>query len=114
MAKAKKSIFDDFYGQRHFHLQVLATHPEWQRRGAGTSLCNWGIQLAEMTGMAISLFASPMGRKLYRHLGFQDVVEVEVSVEGEHESVTALAMIYEPIPMHTRGEIKWKSRSKEP
>jgi ribosomal protein S18 acetylase RimI-like enzyme len=96
MAKAKKSIFDDCYGQRHFHLQVLATHPKWQRRGAGTSLCDWGMRLAKMTGMTISVFASPMGRELYRHLGFRDVSDVKVSVKGEQESINVLAMSYEP------------------
>lgn len=47
LADAKKSHFDKIYGDRQVHLLVLATHPDYQRHGAGTRHCQWGIELAK-------------------------------------------------------------------
>jgi ribosomal protein S18 acetylase RimI-like enzyme len=95
LATSKKIIFDELYGQKYFTLQVLATSPAWQRRGAGTMLCQWGITISLWTGMAISVFASPMGQALYRRLGFRPISTVNLVVEGDSESVSVLAMSYE-------------------
>ena len=97
MAKARKSLFDDYYGNRHFQLQVLATSPKFQRIGAGSMLCKWGIELAERTGMSISVFASPMGRKVYAKLGFCRVRDVIVQAETEDQRIVLTAMAYEPV-----------------
>jgi ribosomal protein S18 acetylase RimI-like enzyme len=95
LERSKKAIFDRLYGQRHFTLQVLATHPDWQRRGAGTMLCRWGITVSLFTGTTISVFASPMGQALYSRLGFCLMSRVELAVEGDEESVVVSAMGYE-------------------
>jgi hypothetical protein len=95
LERSKKAIFDHMYGQRHFALQVLATHPDWQRRGAGTMLCRWGIIVSLFTGTTISVFASPMGQALYSRLGFCLMSRVELTVEGDEESVAVSAMSYE-------------------
>jgi predicted N-acetyltransferase YhbS len=95
LATSKKIIFDNLYGQNYFTLQVLATRPAWQRRGAGTMLCRWGIQISLWTGMAISVFASPMGQVLYSRLGFRPMSTVKLIVDGDSESVSVLAMSYE-------------------
>ncbi len=96
MSKSKKSLFDHRYGSKHFHLQILATHPSYQRRGAGASLCSWGIKLAERRAMTITVFASPMGELLYEHLGFRSVALVTVKADDDDESVTLAAMVYRP------------------
>jgi predicted N-acetyltransferase YhbS len=95
LATSKKINFDKLYGQNYFTLQVLATRPAWQRRGAGTMLCQWGIQISLWTGMAIAVFASPMGQKLYSRLGFRPMSSVTLIVDGDSESVSVLAMSYE-------------------
>jgi GNAT superfamily N-acetyltransferase len=109
LAQSKKIIFDGSYGRRHFTLQVLATRPGWQRKGAGTMLCNWGIKMSLWTGMAISVFASPMGRKLYSHLGFRPISEVKLAVDGDDESVAVLAMSYEADLALTSGRQQTQS-----
>lgn len=96
MAKAKKSLFDDYHRGRHFQLQILATLPKFQGRGAGSLLCRWGIKVAESKGMPISVFASPMGRKLYSKLGFGKVRDVVVQVDADDLRVVLTAMSYEP------------------
>ncbi|KAF2803349.1 uncharacterized protein BDZ99DRAFT_482196 [Mytilinidion resinicola] len=93
---SKKLLFDSQFGASHFQLQILATHPEFQRRGAGGQLVGWGIQLAQCLNMAISVFASPMGERLYLRLGFVSVASVFVNVEKELESVVLAAMVYVP------------------
>ncbi|OCL07415.1 hypothetical protein AOQ84DRAFT_295130 [Glonium stellatum] len=106
LASSRRVLFDRYYGTRHFQLQILATHPEHQRRGAGSSLCRWGMQLAKERNMAISVFASPMGKQLYRHLGFHSLASVTIKVQEEDDYVILEAMAY--IPHYTQrpqGEV---------
>lgn len=94
MEVARRRYFSDIYGADHIHLKILATHPDYRRRGAGTKLCNWGIDLAKKNQTYISVFASPMGEKLYAHLGFKELAVVVVQVKGEEEKVSITAMLY--------------------
>lgn len=96
MEVAHRRYFSDIYGADHIHLKILATHPDYRRRGAGTKLCNWGIDLAEKNRAYISVFASPMGEKLYARLGFKELAVVVVQVKGEEEKVSISAMLYTP------------------
>lgn len=103
MEVAHCQYFSDIYGTNHIHLKILATHPDYWRRGAGTKLCNWGIDLAEKNRTYISVFASPMGEKLYARLGFKELAIVVVQVKGEEEKVSISAMLYTP----GRGKGSW-------
>jgi len=96
LASSKRHLFDKYYGTRHFQLQILATHPDHQRRGAGSALCNWGMQVAKELNVAISVFASPMGKQLYRHLGFNSLASITIKVQEEDDFVTLEAMAYIP------------------
>lgn len=103
----QRKYFDDVYGAKHLHLRIMATHPDYQRRGAGTMLCNWGISEVQKKNSRISVFASPMGKLLYTHLGFEELGVVVVQVEGEEEKLIIPAMLYEP----SRGKGSWCSIS---
>lgn len=94
MAKAKKKWFDDEYGTKKLHLRILATHPDYQRRGAGIQHCNWGMKLAKEQKVPVTLFSSPLGQKLYSHIGFDLLATTTVQVEGEEEKLFIGAMIY--------------------
>ena len=96
LASSKRHLFDKYYGTRHFQLQILATHPEHQRRGAGSALCKWGMQVAKELNVAISVFASPMGKQLYRRLGFNSLASITIKVQEEDDFVTLEAMAYIP------------------
>lgn len=104
MEVAHRRYFSDVHETGHIRLRILATHPDYRRRGAGTKLCNWGIDLAVKNQTYISVFASPMGKKLYARLGFKELAVVVVQVEGEEESVSISAMLY-TIP--GRGKGSW-------
>jgi hypothetical protein len=105
-AKSKAEVFDGVFGPRHIHLQILATHPKYQRQGAGRALCEWGIRLAERISTPITVFASPMGSILYRSTGFMRVEEVRIqAVEDDHEGVVLAAMTF--IPQSFASALKW-------
>lgn len=93
---AKSRHFEQRFGTQQFQLQILATHPGFQRLGAGSLLVRDGITVAEAANRAISVFASPMGERLYASLGFKRIESVVVQVEDELEFVTVEAMAYEP------------------
>ncbi|KAK0744839.1 hypothetical protein B0T21DRAFT_325749 [Apiosordaria backusii] len=94
--KAYKRFFGIF-GPEQIHLQILATLPEFQRRGHASSLCKWGMKLAHQERLQdISVMASPMGYGLYTWLGFGSVGTFYIQVPGEEERLTLQAMKYVP------------------
>lgn len=105
LQEAKSRHFEHRFGTQQFQLQILATHPDFQRLGAGSLLVRDGIMLAEAASQAISVFASPMGERLYASLGFERIECVLVQVKDEPEFVTVEAMAYEPQQWHkSKGE----------
>ena len=59
------------YGEKQVHLWLLATHPDYRRRGAATMLCQWGFEKVKEKSWIVPLFASPLGKLLYEHLGYE-------------------------------------------
>lgn len=79
-------------------LNLLCVHPEFQRRGAGAMLVEWGMDLADGLGLAIHLEASAAGFELYRKLGFRQVEVAVVKAEdwdGDHDR-SYIAMVRDP------------------
>ncbi|MCJ1399663.1 hypothetical protein MMC11_002865 [Xylographa trunciseda] len=95
MHRAKKELFDQKYGEKQLYLGMLACHPDYQRRGAGTALCQWGLDKAKAEDLTVSLFASPMGARLYSKLGFKDVASFRTQVVGEDEYLVTPGMVLE-------------------
>ncbi|KAJ4367028.1 hypothetical protein N0V83_007558 [Neocucurbitaria cava] len=91
--KAKKTFFDDVYGDQQIHLRILATHPDWQRHGAGTKHCNWGLDLAYDHRIPVTVLSSPLGGQLYTYLKFETLGFFKVQVEGEEEKLSIGAMV---------------------
>ncbi|KAI1148584.1 hypothetical protein F4825DRAFT_91631 [Nemania diffusa] len=60
----------------HLLLALLVTTDKHRRRGAGSLLVQWGIDLSESLGVQCYVQASEQGRRLYQHHGFQDVDSV--------------------------------------
>lgn len=84
----------DAYGTNQLHLQILATHPDYRRQGAASSLCKWGMGIVEKKQMCISVFGSPKGKALYQHLKFMELGTLIVQVEGEEKKLTISACLY--------------------
>ncbi len=62
-------------------LQLLLTHPDHQRRGAGTMLVRWGCERADAAGLMCALSSSAAGQKVYTQQGFEIVVEEEYDLK---------------------------------
>ncbi|KAK4145294.1 acyl-CoA N-acyltransferase [Dichotomopilus funicola] len=87
--------FQDFFGalgHDQIHLWLLCTSPAFRRRGAGTQLCRWGINLAAHQGVHTTVLASPMGKKLYEQLGFVLNGSFIIQVEGEEAKLEIWAL----------------------
>lgn len=56
-------------------LDTLVVHPDYQRRGAGSMLVQWGCDLADEEGVALYVDASRAGAPLYERFGFVDESE---------------------------------------
>lgn len=96
-ARAYKKYFGSI-GPEQLHLQILATLPDFQRRGHATALCRWGMDVIRRETLKdISLMASPMGYHLYARLGFDHVTTVIIQVPGEEEKLTLQAMKYDSV-----------------
>jgi len=89
---AKKDYFDDVYGDKQIHLELLATHTDYQKRGAGSMLMRWGLQTAEEEGRIVTLIASPGAVGFYAHLRFATIFNLTIQLEGESEKVQAIGM----------------------
>jgi N-acetylglutamate synthase-like GNAT family acetyltransferase len=60
---------------------VIAVHQDYQRRGVGTLLVQWGLAEAERLQLPIYLQASTAGYPLYLKLGFHKVDTVVIKAE---------------------------------
>ncbi|KAF5013960.1 hypothetical protein FDECE_89 [Fusarium decemcellulare] len=56
--------------KKHYYLDTLVTHPDYQRRGAGSMLVKWGCDLADKDGVGVYVDASEAGAPLYQKFGF--------------------------------------------
>ncbi|KOS43687.1 hypothetical protein ACN38_g5384 [Penicillium nordicum] len=66
--------------EKHYYLDTLGTHPDYQRRGAGSMLVQWGCDLADKDGVAAYVDASKEGAPLYQKHGFVDSNPPEADV----------------------------------
>lgn len=56
-------------------LYFLAVHPDYQRKGIGRMLTQWGVDHAANEDRDVCLIASQKGRFLYAAMGFETVTE---------------------------------------
>ena len=77
MAGIFKARWDIMGTRPYVLLDILTTHPDHHRRGAGTMLLKWGIDKADQLGLDSYLEGSSLGRPLYERHGYQPVREVK-------------------------------------
>ena len=76
--RRKKSM-----GERpHWYLELVATRPEWQGKGAAGKLLRWGLEKADDEKLEAYLEASPDGKPIYEHFGFVETERMVVDLEG--------------------------------
>jgi GNAT superfamily N-acetyltransferase len=81
-------------GRKHWYLELVATRPEYQGKGAAGKLLRWGMEKADEEGTETYLEASPDGKPIYEHFGFTEtdrlVVELKEEVLGEKEFIECM------------------------
>ena len=60
-------------GQPYMCLRLLATHPRYHRKGAGSMLLRQGLEKADRLGLPTYLDASVNGKPLYERNGFNTI-----------------------------------------
>ena len=84
-------------GGKPFCLEhALVVLPEWQRKGIGRRLLEWGLEYADREALESWIDASPEGLELYKKLGWMEVGETVVDMGewggevGRKEKVVSL------------------------
>lgn len=69
----------------HWYLNVLATHPDWQRQGLGAALMGIVFATADEAGLACYLETETIENvAYYRRHGFEVRSEWDVPLDGPH------------------------------
>ena len=101
---AKKKYLDDVYAHRNqLYLDSLATHPDYQRQGAGSALVRSGVRIGRDVygneNVTATLIATEAGEPLYRYLGWDSIRNFTVKsldvVNGTREEWRFDVMKYE-------------------
>ncbi|KAI5202863.1 hypothetical protein E4T39_04436 [Aureobasidium subglaciale] len=77
----RRKLFTEPYCQLH----ICFTDPDYQRRGIGSMMLQWGCDLADQLFLPSWVEASPTGNFLYRKFGYKDV---DVHKSGEMDGST--------------------------
>jgi GNAT superfamily N-acetyltransferase len=64
-------------------LEIVATDPTYQGKGAGSQLMRWGLKQADEKHVEAFLEASPDAVPLYERLGFREVDRTDTFIENE-------------------------------
>ncbi len=71
--------------EEHWYLQMVGTHPDWQRKGLGSRLIAEGIEWARKDGLGVYLETETAENvAYYQHLGFRVRTEWDVAAGGPH------------------------------
>ena len=69
----------------HWYLNLLATHPDWQRQGLGASIIAPVREMCRRDGLDLYLETETVGNvAYYNHLGFVVRSEWDVPLNGPH------------------------------
>lgn len=79
-------------------LHMLHTDPEFQGRGAGSALMEWGKERADELGLPIYLESSAAGHGFYQKHGFEDAEVLEVDFRPYGGAVHKQPLMLREVP----------------
>ena len=81
----REAIAQNTPSEPHWYLQMVGTHPDWQRRGIASRLIEQGLDWARRDGLGTYLETETIENvAYYRHLGFEVRTEWDVAAGGPH------------------------------
>lgn len=92
---AEKKYVHDVFGERQLYLYELATHPDYQLRGAGTRLVERGIEKGRREGVNVTLIAQPTAEGFYFKKGFKETRNISIESVDEDETFGYNIMAYD-------------------
>ncbi|RSL74281.1 hypothetical protein CEP53_000410 [Fusarium sp. AF-6] len=72
---------EERYFQGLATMEMVVVHPAYWRRGHGSRLAQWGIDLAKIDGVCQGVIAAKMGKALYLSLGYKNLTDLHL--EGD-------------------------------
>ncbi|KAK7226861.1 hypothetical protein V2G26_014864 [Clonostachys chloroleuca] len=79
----------------HWYLEIVATDPKHQRRGAGSFLLQEGLIRVDEMGLEVYLEGSPMAVPLYKRFGFEK--KASISLTSPVQRRQQIIMLREPV-----------------
>lgn len=67
-------------------MSLMCVYPQFQRRGIGRLLMEWGLAKIDSLGLESFIEATGMGMGLYAEYGYRPVKVVDVDVQREDSS----------------------------
>jgi GNAT superfamily N-acetyltransferase len=78
--------------ERYLYCHVVAVHPEYQKKGIGRLLVEYGLGVARQAGLPVYVESSKDGLKLYEKTGFRKLREQPVPKEGQDSATFMVAL----------------------
>jgi GNAT superfamily N-acetyltransferase len=106
LKKEQADCADKYLGDGKIHemwyLHVLVVHPQFQRKGVGATLLDWGLNHARSRREKVYLESTVFGEGLYRRKGFK---EVGFLFLGENDEIQMPCMLWDPATAPSQSEI---------
>lgn len=93
---AKRTNVDEYFGRNQLYLELLATHPGYQGRGAGTRLVRNGLRRAKEADINATLIAEATAETFYVYLGFTSIKNVSIETVDGDQTFRFDVMAYAP------------------
>ncbi|KAF9691494.1 hypothetical protein EKO04_010311 [Ascochyta lentis] len=91
---AERKYVLDVFGEQQLYLYELATHPDYQLRGAGTMLVERGIERGRREGVNVTLIAQPTAEGFYLKKGFKEIRNISIESVDKDEAFGFNIMAY--------------------
>lgn len=75
-------------------LEFVATHPDYQGKGAGSLMLRWGTERADAEGVEAYLEAAPDAIALYERFGFREAGRLDTFINNERVKETWYRNVY--------------------
>ncbi|KZM26858.1 uncharacterized protein EKO05_0011432 [Ascochyta rabiei] len=92
---AEREFVQDVFGKQQVYLFELATHPDYQSKGAGTRLVEIGVERGRREGVNVTLIAQPTAEGFYLKRGFKEIRNISIESVDRNEEFEFNVMAYD-------------------